>query len=545
MEAREEAREEPRTPLTSSASAASESASSGEAASETANAAPAPASAGGHDFRARYDAIRQDACVVTSIEIRGNERTKSALIERELRRVYEAKTLDGIKDALFEANRALYEYGIFKDVAMVIDADSDRRGERALGEGDVPGAKIVVNVEERDVFNFKAGTFMSRRGEGEAEAAVGLRNPLGFGERVEFEVVRGVGQSSTYAALWEQPKVFGSDVNAETRVFQSLECFKKLSSFDVTSRGASLGLSGSGPGTLEYNIAWRDVQDPTRLASRAVRRQLGYSLKSSVSHTYVSDHLDRPVRPMSGYLWKIRSELAGIGLSDPMSTKFVKSEVTAHAVETLDASRGITASVSGRFGLLLPFGASARMAGGDATGGAHDNSSGGVSSCIADRFFLGGVGCLRQFENNGAGPSDERRASSKDASVAKDADGTPSAPVEIITRDALGGDFVWSATAAIQMDVPGEKFAAMREAGIHFHAFVSAGTLLPVGSIAGSPKDAAKVIRDATRASVGVGLVWPLPVGQIEFNYGRAIRAGASDRVRDGAQFGIAAHVSL
>ena len=426
---------------------------------------------------------------------------------------------------------------------MVIDADVERGERAALGEGDVPGAKIVVNVEERDVFNFKAGTFMSRRGEGEAEAAVGLRNPIGFGERVEFEVIRGVGQSSTYSALWEQPKVFGSDVNAETRVFQSLECFKKLSSFDVTSRGASVGLSGNGPGTLEYSIAWRDVQDPTRLASTAVRRQLGYSLKSSVTHTYVSDHLDRPVRPMSGYLWKIRSELAGLGLSDPMSTKFVKSEVTAHAVETLDAARGITASVSGRFGLLLPFGAAARAAGA-ADAGAHDTA--GVSSCIADRFFLGGVGCLRQFENNGAGPSDERRSSSKDASSASnDADGTPSAPAEVITRDALGGDFVWSATAAIQMDIPGEKFAAMREAGIHFHAFANAGTLLPIGSIASSPKDAAKVIRDATRASVGVGIVWPLPVGQIEFNYGRAIRAGASDRVRDGAQIGIAAHVSL
>ena len=79
---------------------------------------------GARDFRARYDAVREDACVVSSVEVRGNERTRDALVEREVRRVYEARTLDGIKDALFAANAALQEYGIFKDVSMVIDADA-------------------------------------------------------------------------------------------------------------------------------------------------------------------------------------------------------------------------------------------------------------------------------------------------------------------------------------------------------------------------------------------------------------------------------------
>ena len=85
---------------------------------------------------------------------------------------------------------------------------------------------------------------------------------------------------------------------------------------------------------------------------------------------------------------------------------------------------------------------------------------------------------------------------------------------------------MWSATAALQMDIPGEKFEAMREAGIHFHAFATAGTLLPLAALSGAPKDAIKVVRDATRASLGVGIVWPLPIGQIEMNYGKVVRAG-------------------
>ena len=498
----------------------------GEASEGARGSASASGDAGGpgaRDFRARYDAVREDACVVSSVEVRGNERTRDALVEREVRRVYEARTLEGIKDALFAANAALQEYGIFKDVSMVIDADA--AGGR-VGDHDVPGAKVVVNVEEKDMFHFKAGTFMSRRGEGEVEVSMGLRNVFGYADQFEIEAVRGASLSSTYSALWRQPKLYGSDVNLDVRAFQALECFKKLSSFDVTSRGISVDLTGDGPGTLDYTIAWRDVQDPTRAASRGVRRQLGHSLKSALTHTYVSDHLDRPVRPMTGYLWKVRSELAGIGLmNDPMATKFVKSEITTQRVETLDADRGVTASLSGRLGVLMPWGSS--------------DKEGELQTCIADRFFLGGVGCLRQFENNGVGPSDSRRSTSKSEKAAS-ADEEPP-----LKRDALGGDFVWSAAAAIQMDVPGEKFEAMREAGIHFHAFANVGALLPIAAVPSAPKDLARVMRDSARVSLGVGVVWPLPIGQIEINYGKVVRAGAHDRVKDGFQVGIASHVSM
>ena len=254
------------------------------------------------------------------------------------------------------------------------------------------------------MFHFKAGTFMSRRGEGEVEVSMGLRNAFGYADQFEIEAVRGASLSSTYSALWRQPKLYGSDAEFGRRAFQALECFKKLSSFDVTSRGISVDLTGDGPGTLDYTIAWRDVQDPTRAASRGVRRQLGHR-SNRRWRTLRSDHLDRPVRPMTGYLWKVRSELAGIGLmNDPMATKFVKSEITTQRVETLDADRGVTASLSGRLGVLIPWGSS--------------DKEGELQTCIADRFFLGGVGCLRQFENNGVGPSDSRRSTSKSEKAA-------------------------------------------------------------------------------------------------------------------------------
>ena len=45
---------------------------------------------------------------------------------------------------------------------------------------------------------------------------------------------------------------------------------------------------------------------------------------------------------------------------------------------------------------------------------------------------------------------------------------------------------------------------------------------------------------ESFRASVGVGLVFPLPVGNIEVNYVRAVRSGEHDRVKQGLQVGLA-----
>jgi outer membrane protein assembly factor BamA len=48
----------------------------------------------------------------------------------------------------------------------------------------------------------------------------------------------------------------------------------------------------------------RYIADPTRLASKAVRQQLGHSLKSAVSYTASGDARDHAVRPTRGHLWR-------------------------------------------------------------------------------------------------------------------------------------------------------------------------------------------------------------------------------------------------
>ena len=88
-------------------------------------------------------------------------------------------------------------------------------------------------------------------------------------------------------------------------------------------------------------------------------------------------------------------------------------------------------------------------------------------------------------------------------------------------------------------------FKKLRDIGCYAHAFVNAGALAPFPKPTGKPTEAKKTFSfggyaEAVRASVGVGLVFPLPVGNIEVNYVKTTRAQEGDRVKDGIQVGLA-----
>ena len=190
-----------------------------------------------------------------------------------------------------------------------------------------------------------------------------------------------------------------SDADVTARAYQQVSCSKRLSSFDETARGVSVTAVGGGPARLEYQLVFREIADPTRLASKAIRHQLGHSLKSSLVYSYVKDTRDSPTRPSAGALYRFRSELAGIG-ADPQMTRFFKQEAEAPVARS--PADGVTIAASAKLGALFPLGEQARKKG----------------TCVADRFFLGGVGSLRGFDTHGVGPSDERRPP-KDAEAAK------------------------------------------------------------------------------------------------------------------------------
>ena len=59
------------------------------------------------------------------------------------------------------------------------------------------------------------------------------------------------------------------------------------------------------------------------------------------------------------------------------------------------------------------------------------------------------------------------------------------------------------------------------------------------GRAGGAPADV-KSLADSVRVSLGVGLVFPLPVGNIEVNYVKTARRDRLDRTKEGLQVGLA-----
>ena len=454
-----------------------------------------------YDYQERYRHVRQKPLSVYSVEVKGDERTRPGLFAKVLDPVYRASTLDELRVRCVEANAVLNSYDIFDRVDVEMDA-----GPREHPDS----AKVTVEVSEKKKLNLKGGAYVSQQGEGSMEVSVGLNNALGYAEKLDVEFIKGHERSSSYTLAWNQPRVGNVDVDVVTRAFQQVSCSKRLSSFDETARGISVTAVGGGPATVDYSLVWREIADPTRLASKSVRHQLGHSLKSSVSYTYQVDERDRPVRPQAGYLARVRSELAGVGW-DTQMTKFLKHEAEIQAAHT--PAEGVTFFASAKVGAMMPLGQNAK-----------DREKG---TCIADRFFLGGVGSLRGFESHGAGPSDERRPPPTKAAASSE---------NLITRDALGGDVLAQLFASYQLE---PAFSKLRDIGVYGHFFANAGTLMPWTAGTGE-RVSGREFADSFRVSIGMGLVFPLPVGNIEVNYVRTLKQKSGDRVKNGLQIGLA-----
>jgi len=135
------------------------------------------------------------------------------------------------------------------------------------------------------------------------------------------------------------------------------------------------------------------------------------------------------------------------------------------------------------------------------------------SSPVPDRFFLGGhsspvcslsgLSSLLGFRTRGVGPTEARRLvpseSDSDSAVAPG-------------RDYLGGDLAVSAFADLSFDLPLKLF---RDAGIHGHAFLTAGNLAKLSE--GEYKNfSVSEFQRTFRSSAGVGIILPTKLFRVE-----------------------------
>lgn len=229
---------------------------------------------------------------------------------------------------------------------------------------------------------------------------------------------------------------------------------------------------------------------------------MGESLKSSASLSFASTAFDDIPQLSSSTLYNI--EIGGIGTHGIF--QFVKGSLSSR-VEYAMSDR-ITLALEGTLGAIMP---------------SKSVKSSEISPC--DRFYTGGVGIygLRGFHQHGVGPMSPRRLNTFSSSDHR-------------RFDSLGGTFILSVLGALRFPLPIPSLSAF---GIEGQMFGNAGILGDLGERTMRITTLRKFLDDNLRLTIGVGLFWPLQIGQLEANICRVINKGRHDYAKNGIQFGI------
>lgn len=365
---------------------------------------------------------------------------------------------------------------------------------------------IYIQAAERGRISIKTGTDIGNV-EGSAYGNLTWRNIFGGAETLNLNASAGTRTRSAYHAIFDTPILSDPDKKITIDGLVS-STSKPWSSHDEGLRGAGVKYTwATESGTrhqVGYTGVWRQITSLAANASPTVRNDAGDSVKSSISHTWLSDKRNHPFLPSSGYLMKTVSEIAGWG---PLQgdVAFWKSEVEASGaiaipIPGVKGDSGVSLTGGFRAGMLYPlpigFGTKSQP------------------SRINDRFQLGGPTDVRGFKMSGLGPRDG--------------------------PDAVGGDVFAAASANLLVPLP----RVGKDTPLRLQLFANAGRLLALkdtgkGTQSNVYSTVAQLTDGVPSLAAGVGLVYAHPVARFELNFTLPFVLRRGEEGRKGLQFGV------
>jgi outer membrane protein insertion porin family len=389
---------------------------------------------------------------VERINVNGNVRTLDKVLRREML-LEEGDPFNRTKLARSEQN--LKDLGYFENVEI-----SPRQGS-APDKTD-----IDITVTEKSTGELNIGAGFSTADGPLADFRITERNLLGKGQILSFGATV-AGERTEFSASFTEPFFLDRDFSAGIDVFHTTLDLQDESSYDQRRTGGGLRfaypLSDKWRQSLRYRIERNDITDVASDASLYVKLQAGQRITSAIGQGITYDSRDSTMNPTNGLLGWFDTEYAGVGGD-------------AHYVSgKLGASYFYPIADKWVFNLLGETGAIEAI--------------GDDSIRINERYFLGGQN-LRGFESAGVGPRD------------------------LVTKDALGGNYYYRATAEITMPTP-----IPEQYGFKGHIFSDMGSLWEFHDKAASSAYRAD---NTLRASAGVGLSWRSPMGPIRGDFAKA-----------------------
>jgi outer membrane protein insertion porin family len=415
---------------------------------------------------------------VERIDIHGNTRTRGYVIRRE----FDISEGDAYNKSLIDrAERRLKNLNYFKTVKI----------------SRLPGSaadRVVLDVEvaEQSTGDFNVSGGYSTTDGLLAEVKVSDRNFLGSGKAVSAsatlgQYARGIDLSAS------EPYFLGTRVSAGVELYGRQNDTSPYQSYGSTIYGGTVQFGT--PITEQLGVQYRyslynqDVTLNTASLTAAPSLPIqqaalaGPQWVSAVGSTVTYSTLDNNKSPTSGFNSQLKQDLAGLG----GDVKFLRT------TEDLRYYHPINDDVVSLV----------RAQGGYVTGW------GGQQVPLLNSFF-GGPTMVRGFAPNGFGPRDLTAGS---------------------TRDNVGGSMYWATTAELQSNIPGVP----QEYGLKATAFVDAGSVFRYSgptAFPGSAQTMQVANANTVRSSVGTGLTWASPFGNLTVDYAVPLTKAAFDVVQ-------------
>jgi len=399
---------------------------------------------------------------VERIDIRGNSKTRDAVIRRE----FDIAEGDAYNRALIDrAERRLKGLDYFKTVKIT------------TAPGSEPD-RVVVNVEvvEQQTGDFNFGVGYSTVDGVVGNVTLSERNLLGTGQGAKIALTLGQYTRSIDIGF-VHPYFLGSNVSLGADIFGKQTSQSSYQSYGSATYGTGVRfgvpISDEVSAQLRYSLFNQSVSlDPSRVASAfslpvQQAAAAGPQWVSMVGYTLAYDTRDNRRSPTDGLYAEFKQDVAGLG----GDVNFIRTGEDARYYHAITSD--ITGMVREQAGVLTPWG--------------------GQDVPLLNRYF-GGPQLVRGFAPSGFGPRDL----------------TPGS-----TMDNIGGMAFWGTSTEAQAAVP----YLPSDFNLKVAVFADAGNVWGTRGLPALSNSFTVGNSNVIRTSFGAGMIWGSPFGPIRVDY--------------------------
>ena len=409
---------------------------------------------------------------VRRIDVRGNNRTKDEVYRRELRQLESSQ----FSKKQIERSKTRLERLPYVEEATI-------EAEPVAGTEDQ--VDLIVTVKERSSNQFRVGAGYSQSQGMLFNVNLNQENFMGTGKQLDLNFDNSK-VNKNYSVSYTNPYYTPDGIS---RGFETY-----YNKYDASEANISSYASDRYGANVNYTVPLSET-DSVYASVGAEKRKIVLGTKPSteiqnyidkngksynqvpVTVSYVHDTRNRTIFPTEGQRHRVSLQVAAPG------SKLQYQKLSYEGAAYLPVNDNVTFAVKGKLGAAKATGKTSEVP-------------------FFDKYYAGGIGSVRGFEDSSIG--------------ARDSNGDPT-----------GGDAMATATAELQFPMP----FAEDVKGLKMSTFVDAGKL---------SKDKGTTASPGVRASAGVGVVWLSPIGPFELSYAKPIKSNPEDKKQQ-VQFSIGA----